>query len=80
MLTVTEIQKKTKVIHNRKGQSVEVILPYKVYQELLELKTSLEIYEQPELQESLQRAQQDLKAGRVKTAKSADEAMTWLKQ
>ncbi len=74
-MTITEIQKKVKFIRTPNGKVSEVILPYKVYQELLELKTSLEIYHQADVQESLQRAKQDVEAGRVKTAQSVEEAM-----
>jgi hypothetical protein len=58
--------------------SVEVILPYRVYQELLELKTSLEIYGQSDVQENLQRAKQDIEAGRMKSVQNVDEAIAWL--
>jgi len=79
-MTVTEIQQRTKFVRTPKGKVSEVILPYHVYQELLELKASLEIYQQPEVQESLQRAKQDVEAGRVKTTQNADEAIAWLNQ
>ena len=45
-MTITEIQRKTKFVRTPKGNIAEVILPYKVYQELLELKARLEANEQ----------------------------------
>ena len=57
-----------------------MILPYKVYQELLELKASLEIYQQPEVQASLHRAKEDIAEGRVKTTQHVEEAIAWLNQ
>ena len=47
-MTITEIQRKTKFVRTPKGNIAEVILPYKVYQELLELKARLEANEQME--------------------------------
>jgi len=79
-MTITEIQKKVKFIQTSNGKVSEVILPYKVYQELLELKTSLEIYHQADVQKSLQRAKQDVEAGRVKMVQNVEEAMAWLNQ
>lgn len=79
VMTVREIQKKTKVIQNYQGKSVEVILPYNVYQELLKIKTSMEIYQQHDVQQSLKHAKDDIINGQVKIVHSADEAIEWLK-
>ena len=62
----------------RKSKSFET--PSKIYQELLEVKFSLEIYQQPEVQASLQRAKQDVETNRVKTVQTVDEAIEWLNQ
>lgn len=45
-MTITEIQRKTKFVRTPKGKIAEVILPYNVYQELLELKARLDANEQ----------------------------------
>jgi hypothetical protein len=79
-MTTTEIQQKTKFIQRPNGKVSEVILPYKIYQELLEVNASLEIYQQPEVQASLQRAKQDVETNRVKTVQTVDEAIEWLNQ
>ena len=41
-MTVAEIQQKTKFVQTPQGKVAEVILPYRVYQELLELKAGID--------------------------------------
>ena len=77
-MKVEAIQNKTKFINNPDGEVVEVILPYKVYQELLELKTSVEIYQQKDVQQSIQRGKRDVRIGRIKKIDDIDEAIKWL--
>ena len=77
MSTVT-IQKKVKIVSDSEGKPVEVILPYEVYQELLELQISLEIYQQVDTQESLQRAKKEIGEGKTVSFKNSDEAGEWL--
>lgn len=48
--------------------------------QLLELKTSTEIYEQKEVQRSLRRARKDVVSSKTRSFHGADEAIAWLKQ
>ena len=66
-MTITEIEKKTKLITGKDGKPLEVILPYNIYRQLLELERSMEIFNRRETQESIKRAKEDIKHGRVKT-------------
>jgi hypothetical protein len=75
-----QIEKKVKYIRNTEGRSTEVILPYRIFKELIELKASMEIYEQKEVQRSLRRAQKDVVSGRTRSFHRAVEAIAWLKQ
>lgn len=56
-MTVTQIQQKTKFIQKPNGQIAEVILPYKVYQELLELKAHVDATLQSETEEHIPNAE-----------------------
>jgi hypothetical protein len=44
-MTTAQIEKKVKYVCNAEGRNTEVILPYGLFKELLELKSSTEIYE-----------------------------------
>ena len=72
------ILEKTQLIKNAKGKPVKVVLPYKAYKELVELKISQEIYERPETQEAIRTARRDVAAGRVRRFKNLAEALRWL--
>jgi hypothetical protein len=72
------ILEKTKLIKNSKGRPVKVVLPYRAYRELVELKISQEIYERPETQEAIRNARRDVAAGRVRRFKTLAEALRWL--
>ncbi len=72
------ISEKTKLIKNAKGKPVKVVLPYRAYRELVELKISQEIYERPETQEAIRSAKRDVAAGRVRRFKTVAEALRWL--
>jgi hypothetical protein len=75
----SQIEKKVKYIRNAEGRNTEVILPYSLFKELLELKTSMEVCEQKEVQKSLRRARKDVASGRTRSFHGADEAIAWLK-
>ncbi len=77
-MTVTAIEKKAKLITGKDGRPVEVILPYNIYKELLELERSMEIFKRKETQESIKRAKEDIRHGRVKTFSDAKDAVKWL--
>ena len=49
-MDILKIKEKTKFINDANGRPVEVILPYKIYQELLDLQTSFDIYRQEDVQ------------------------------
>ena len=73
-----DIEKKVKIVENSQGKPVEVILPYKIYKDLLELQISLDIYHQEDTQESIRRAKDDIKKGKTKTFKKIDDGIEWL--
>jgi hypothetical protein len=75
-----QIEKKVKYIRNADGRSTEVILPFGLFKELLELKESMEIYERKEVQRSLRRARKDVVSGRTRSFHRHSEAIAWLKQ
>lgn len=77
-MTVATIEKKAKLITGRDGRPVEVILPYNIYRELLELERSMEIFRRKETQESVKRAKEDIKHGRVKAFGDMKDAVKWL--
>ena len=77
-MNTAEIQRRSKFIHNANGKTVEVILPYKIYQELLELTISLEIYQQEDVQQSIRQAKKDIEDGNWVCFKTMDEAFEWL--
>ncbi len=55
-----------------------MIIPYKIYQELLDLQMSFEIYQQANVQQSIKQAKQDIKTGRIRSFENMDEAIEWL--
>lgn len=73
-----QIEKKAKFIHDAKGKPVEVVLPYRIYQDLMQLKISHEIYNRPETQEAIKQAKQDVKEGRTRRFHRWEDAMEWL--
>ncbi|TAN44356.1 MAG: hypothetical protein EPN22_07680 [Nitrospirae bacterium] len=77
-MTVAAIEKKAKLITGMDGKPVEVILPYNIYKELLELERGMEIFKRKETQESIRRAKEDISKGRVKTFGTAKDAAKWL--
>lgn len=78
MSTQTAIERKVKFVTDAKGKPIEVILPYRLYQELMQLKLSQEIFEQPETQKAIQQAKEDVKKGQVRRFTNVAEALQWL--
>jgi hypothetical protein len=74
----SQILKKVKVVNNAQGKPVEVIIPFKVYQEMLDLAVSMEIYQHEDTEKSLERAKENVKRGKVASFMKADEAIAWL--
>lgn len=73
-----KIKEKTKYINDVNGKPVEVIIPYTVYRELLDLQMSYDIYRQENVQQSIKQAKQDIKNGKAKSFKNMEEAFEWL--
>lgn len=77
-MTTATIEEKAKLITNKNGKPVEVILPYNIYKRLLELETSMEIFKRKETQASIKRAKTDITAGKAKTFSDVADAVKWL--
>jgi len=77
-MTTATIEEKAKLITDKKGKPVEVILPYNLYKRLLELETSMEIFKRKETQTSIKRAKADINAGKAKTFSDVADAVKWL--
>jgi len=75
-----EIQKQARIVRAAGGRGREVILPYPVYRDLLELKTTMEIYERAEVQQSLKKGRKEIANGRTKSFRKANDAIKWLKK
>ena len=75
-----EIEKRVRFVRAAGGRKKEAILPYAVYRDLLELKTTMEVYERSEVQQSLKRGRKDIAEGRAKSFRKASEAIRWLKR
>jgi hypothetical protein len=72
------IVERSKLIKDAKGKPVQVVLPYRAYRELVELKISQEIYERPETQSAIRNAKRDVAAGRMRRFKNLTETLQWL--
>ncbi len=79
-MTTAEIKKKARFVTDSAGRPVEVILPYNMYKRFLELEISMEIFKQKETQQSIKRAKEDIKKGRIKVFSNAENAIKWLDQ
>jgi len=77
-MTIAQIEKKAKLVTGKDGRPVEVILPYSIYKQLLELEQSVEIFKRKETQESIKRAKEDIKRGKSKTFSDVKDAIEWL--
>ena len=77
-MTIAQIEKKAKVVTGKDGRPVEVILPYNIYRQLLELEESVEIFKRKETQESIKRAKEDVRRGRSRTFGNVKGSVEWL--
>ncbi len=75
---VVEIQNQAKLINNIKGKPVEVILPYEIYRELLELQTTMEIYNSEATQTSIKKSKNHIKRGKITSFSNLNRAFKWL--
>lgn len=74
------IQKNIKYINDYRNKPKEVIIPFHIFQELLELKVTMEIFEQEHVQKSIKRAKREVRAGKTRSFSSAQEAIEWLRK
>lgn len=74
------IVEKAKLVTDSKGKPIEVVLPYRAYRELVELKIAQEIYERPGTQDAIRAAKRDIAAGRFRRFKNLSEALRWLNE
>lgn len=72
-MKLSQLQKKIKFINDAKRRPVEVVLPYGVYQEYVDMKVSLEFYKSLETQNSIKKAKEDIAAGRFKDYEDAEQ-------
>lgn len=79
-MSTTALQKKARIFSDVRGRPTEVIIPYKVFQEFLEMKMSMEIYEREEVQEQLRHSKESVRKGKARTFTNVDEAIEWLKK
>jgi hypothetical protein len=79
-MSTVDIAKKIKVFNNPKGKPAEVLIPFSFFEELMELKTTMEIYKQEEVQASLRRAKKELREGKTTSFTSIHKALRWLRK
>ncbi len=79
-MSAQEIQKKVKYINDSNGKHTDVIIPYSMFEELFELKMSIEIFTQNDVQKSIKRARKEITEGKTETFQHADEAVRWLRK
>ncbi|MBS4028125.1 MAG: hypothetical protein KGZ58_05735 [Ignavibacteriales bacterium] len=79
-MSATSLQNRAKYISHLYGKPTEVIILYKVFQEFLEMKMSMEIYEREEVQEGLKRSKEEVRKGKARSFTDIDEAIEWLKK
>ena len=77
-MELIEIEKKAKFVTNNAEKAIEVILPFEIYQQLIELQTSMENYQQTNTQESIKKAKKEIERGNTLSFKNMDEAIGWL--
>ena len=70
-----------KVVYDQQGNKREVLLSYEKYQEMLEFIERYAYFYSQEVQERLQKASEDLAAGRYMEvdANNVDAALEWLR-
>ncbi len=80
IMSTIDIQKKAKYINTFDGKHTEVILPFEVFEELLALKTSMEIFKREETQHSIKKAQKNIVDKKTRSFTKAGDAIRWLKK
>lgn len=79
-MSTLDIQKNIKYINDYRNKPKEVIVPVKIFQELLELKMTMEIFEQEDVRKSIKRAKREVSAGETRPFRSGQEAIEWLRK
>ncbi len=79
-MSTLEIERHVRYVNDSHGRSTDVLVPYKLFKELLELKTSMEIYEKPATQRSIKKAQRHVTDGKTRSFRTAGEALEWLRK
>ncbi len=67
-----------KFVNDSKGKPLEVILPVRYFNELIDLKDSMEIYKREDTQKSIRRAKKDFSLGHYQKFTNAEETLKWL--
>ena len=79
-MSTEEIKKIAKYIDDARGRHKEVILPVRLFEELVSLKMSIEILEQEDVRNSIKRAKKNIRDGKTRTFHDADKAISWLNE
>ncbi|MBI5217178.1 MAG: hypothetical protein HY960_15585 [Ignavibacteriae bacterium] len=79
-MSTAEMQKRIKFVNDANGKKTDVIIPYTLFLEFLEMKISMEIYEQDDVQQSLKRAKKQIQDKKTKSFKNVEQAIQWLNQ
>jgi hypothetical protein len=79
-MSTSEIRKRIKFINDVNGKKTDVIIPYKMFQEFLEMKISMEIYEQDNVKRSLRRAKKQVDSNDIFSFQDVEQAIQWLNQ
>ncbi|MBI3195087.1 MAG: hypothetical protein HYZ34_11580 [Ignavibacteriae bacterium] len=74
------IQGKGKAFSSANGKPIEVTIPFNVFQELLELKLSMEIYKRKNVQKGIKQSKKEVQNGKARSFTDIDEAIEWLKK
>ena len=74
------IQRKAKVFSSANGKPIEVMIPFNVFQELLELKMSMEVYKRRNVQKGIKQSKKEIQNGKARSFTDIDEAIEWLKK
>jgi hypothetical protein len=79
-LNALEIKKKVKIIKDSRGKSIKVILPIRIFNELMEISISQEIYQDKSSQRSIRRAKKEVLLQKTKTFSNSSDAIEWLNE
>jgi hypothetical protein len=75
-----EIERQIRYVNDSHGRNTEVIVPLRLFQDLLDLKISMEIYQRPATQRRLKKARGQVREGKTRSFRTAGEALRWLRR